>query len=442
MTESNEHIEIAGSVDRIVAGEKIDLSQYDDETRRLLQLAAELSDGRPDPDEAFKARVEARIQELAASYAGGAVASGTRPASPAGGGSGHWLPGWLTFPRLAGAVALLLVGLSIAGLTGAVISGSGPGGIPESGLVTGRRTGDNSAPAAGSEDSVSGSEGGLRAFGDAAAPQAESLEAPATDSAVPGGSAFSTGAAPLPSEQRVIETADYSMEVPGGEFQQKFSDIRALADKYGGFVVSASTSKTGPDEPARGSITFRVANTGDNFSRVQAELDGIGTVISRNISGQDVTEEFVDLQSRLRNAESQAAQLLALMQKAQTVDEILMVQSRLAEVQAQIEQIKGRIQFMGSRTDFATISVSLSESGAADEEEDSGDTVWGFVDALKYAGWLAVQTVNFVLISLGVIIPAGLIAALIWMVVYRLWRRRPAGGEGRSSERRGDGSND
>ena len=80
--------------------------------------------------------------------------------------------------------------------------------------------------------------------------------------------------------------------------------------------------------------------------------------------------KYVDLQSVCVTPEAQETQMLELMKKAQTIEEILTVQSRLAEIQSQIEQIKGRMKYMESRTDFATITVDLRETkeGASETE--------------------------------------------------------------------------
>ena len=91
---------------------------------------------------------------------------------------------------------------------------------------------------------------------------------------------------------------------------------------------------------------------------------------------------------------------------------------------AQIEQIKGRIQYMDSRTDYATITVDLRETKDGGSGETAGQEInWGFVDSLKYAGWLAVQSVNFVIVSLGIIIPVLLIGLVVFLLAYRLVRR-------------------
>jgi molybdopterin converting factor small subunit len=90
-------------------------------------------------------------------------------------------------------------------------------------------------------------------------------------------------------------------------------------------------------------------------------------VKSETTSGQDVTEQYTDLASRLRNLEASEAQLLELMKQAGKVDEILQVQRELTNTRGQIEQIKGHMQYLQQSSDLALINVSLEQSKLAVE---------------------------------------------------------------------------
>lgn len=418
MTDNTRQEKILAAIDSLLAGEPRTPDE-DQDLERLLLLAGELDSGRPVPTDSFRRQLDARLRRLQTD-------ADVLPAEPVIKPRVRrpWLPGWLTLPRTGAVMAALVIGLGAIGLTGALIRGKGAldtARTPESGLVsdTGRAvpgtdalSDQKAAGQPGTGDYLSGETGTAGVNGSTSSPAAADTG---------GGEAVIPG---LPSTQRVIQNADYEIEVATGDFQDRYNQVTALAARYGGYVVIANTRKTGEDRPLTGSITIRVANTGDNFTRAQTELDSMGTVIRKDISGQDVTQDYVDLQSRLRNAEAQEAQLLSLMQKAQSIDDILTVQSRLADIQLQIEQLKGRLQYVEGRTDFASISVELREATDGIPDTGGSGTNWGFVDALEYAGWLAVQTVNFVIMAMGIIIPVGLISALLLALGYRLWRRR------------------
>lgn len=411
MTEINEH-ELNDLIDRLVSGEEIDTSSLDDrELKLLMKLAGSLHTRRRKPSRRFESDLGQRLQELRGSRV-----------NESGSSRHGWFPGWITWRRTAAVAATLVLGLGIAGMTRAVLSGEGPFENTRQAVVDSDDSGDAYLEEKGTAEGAADDRGGVYAPMDM---DGASSASSATES-------LPYGDLTVPELRRVIKTADYEVEVPVGDFQDRFDEISAIAARYGGYVTSADSSVSGNDDEQlkQGVITIRIANLGDNFSQAQKDIEGLGKVVSRQISGEDVTEEYVDLQSRLRNAQAQQASLLALMEKAATIDEILLVQARLDEVQLQIEQLNGSIAYMESTTDYATITVDLHEEDveAADDGNEEEGIDWGFVEAIKYAGWLAVQTVNFVIIALGVIIPVLVIGSMVSLLVYRLVRRRRSQG--------------
>ena len=407
MTEINEQL-LSELVDRLLAGEEIDTDGLDDRhLAGLIEIASKLASGSPEPDSPFAAALDRRLARLRAAN------SETKDVAAA---RYSWLPGWFSWRRAAAVAATLLLGLGIAGMALTVVSGNSP--FKE-------------------QDRVAVSPDDYRQAGAEGKQTTAELPGPAagTDYAAPSDwERESAGAVPDSNQaaqelRRVIQTADYKIEVPVGDFHDSYQEIGDIAAKYGGYVTSSDSSVSGEndDQLKQGVITFRIANIGDNFNLAQNEIEGLGKVVTKQVSGEDVSQEFIDLQSRLRNAEAQQASLLALLEKAGTVDEILLVQSRLDEVQLEIEQLKGRIEYMESMTDYATITVDLFQEDVEDANkgrEDEG-IAWGFVEAVEYAGWLAVQTVNFVIMALGVIIPVLAITTLLVLAVYRFvrWHR-------------------
>jgi len=410
MTDEQDMKEIINLIDRLLAGEAVSPAELrDDKQAGLLELAVELNKGRATPTTAFETVLDSRLASL-----------DTESRKPASNKKQRWLPGWLTIPRIGIAAAILVIALSLAGLTGAIIRGGYQGQTADSNVVneavapdTGVQTLESSAdnPAAdGAGDSLA-SESARNA----------GIDSTGGDSSSPASSG-SAAIPPLPSDQRVIQTAAYVIELSQGDFDGKYAQLNAIAGKYGGYVVSANT-RSDNNGLKHGSITIRVANVNDNFLKSQADIDELGNVTSKTISGQDVTEEYIDLQSRLRSAEAQETQMLELMKKAQSIDDILTIQSRLAEIQSQIEQIKGRMQYVESRTDFATITVEMREAGD-DTGGQAGDSDWGFTESLRYAGWLAVQTLNFVIMALGIILPLMMIVIIIYFLASHVLRWR------------------
>src|SRR4029079_8297694 len=109
-----------------------------------------------------------------------------------------------------------------------------------------------------------------------------------------------------------------------------------------------------------GSITVRVP--AEEFENtLNAIKDFANVVRTQSTTGQDVTEQYTDLQAQLRNAQAQETEYLNILKRAQTVEEILSVQNYLGSIRSTIESLQGRIQYLENVTSYSTITVGLSE---------------------------------------------------------------------------------
>lgn len=174
------------------------------------------------------------------------------------------------------------------------------------------------------------------------------------------------------------------------------------------------------------SITIGVP--AEQFEAAMRRLRGIAVrVMDENASGQDVTDEYVDLQSRLGNLEATRDRIRTFLDQAQTVDEALRVNEQLAAVEAQIEQVKGRMVYLRERSAYSTITVQLDpELPPVPEATPVPPPTWSPADTARQAS----QTLTTIVRALakGVIwvtIVLGPFAALVvgvWLVVR--WRAR------------------
>jgi hypothetical protein len=179
----------------------------------------------------------------------------------------------------------------------------------------------------------------------------------ATTTRTPSGAGSGAESPALPAERMIIRTA--SLQLVVSDVAVSIEQITVLAGSYGGFVVS-SNSWLDRDR-LMGNISFRVA--AENFDAAIAALHGLADdVRSESTSGQDVTEEYVDLTARLTNLEAAEAQLLKLMEQAGDVSDILEVQRELVKTRGEIEQTKGRMQYLEQSSAMSLIQVSLEQS--------------------------------------------------------------------------------
>jgi hypothetical protein len=158
-------------------------------------------------------------------------------------------------------------------------------------------------------------------------------------------------------DRMVIYKANLRMRVKNFENAQK--EMEAKAKKYDGFMIG-STSYRDSNEQVSGSITLRIPQ--QHFQSFLHDAEGVAEeVLERNVNGQDVTEEYVDLESRLRAKRVVEERLLEFMKNAQKTEDLLKISSDLSVVQEEIEQVMGRMKFLENQSVLSTITIDLYE---------------------------------------------------------------------------------
>jgi hypothetical protein len=351
---------------------------------------------------------------------------------------------WLAVPVLLLLVAAVLSAALFPRAGGGLASMRSSGSSGAGGAMTARN--EAASPPVAAQDSVAGAPGraggvamdspstlaaGASAAGASkAAPQA----APSAPSAAVSGQALP----PLPSVDRMI--------VKNGALTLRVTDLAAAVQRVNGvvagipgaFVASSSTSyRADPADVAGVSVaqprdgvmvpprpipspapgqtaTISIKVPADSFGDAMQRLRDLGTPMSENVSTQEVTEEYVDLEAQVRNLEATEQQYLRLMERAQRIEEILPIQQRLTEVRSQIERLRGRMTLLQRRADSSTITVSLVLPGgraSLDGEPRAVRTLReafsgllvalsGLLDVLIYLGVYAIPVVPFALFYL------------------------------------------
>jgi len=162
---------------------------------------------------------------------------------------------------------------------------------------------------------------------------------------------------PWATERMIVRTAAMSLVV--NDVPITLDQITELAEGFDGYVVSSKRWQEG--ERLAGTITIRVpAEHFDDTIRALREL--AVDVTSEDTSSKDVTEEYVDLSAKLHNLEATEEQLLRLMEKAETVEDMLNIQRELSKTRGEIEQTKGRMQYLERTSATSLISVQLEQA--------------------------------------------------------------------------------
>jgi hypothetical protein len=221
------------------------------------------------------------------------------------------------------------------------------------------------------------------------AEQQVSLESPAAAQAV---------------ERKVIQNAEMTIETDKpAEGQRK---IAAIADKHNGFVVISESKQ---NEAVSQNVASTVVNVvvrvpARQFETAIAEIQGVGgRILHEKKSGQDVTEEYIDLEARIRTKKALEAQFMAIMKQARNISDALEVQSQLADVRTEIERIEGRRRFLENQSALSTISITLHTPTPVVAAATRGflyDLKAAFGDGIDFGMGIFLGVIRFVIVMI------------------------------------------
>jgi hypothetical protein len=212
-------------------------------------------------------------------------------------------------------------------------------------------------------------------------------------------------------ETKIIKTASIRLEVK--DVVGAVETLKNIATAKGGYVSSTNVEKNYNNQ-LTGSVVIRVPQA--EFDTVLTGVEAIGTVKSMSTQGQDITEEYVDLQAQKTSYQNQLAQYNAIMKQSTKIEDIIKVQEQIDRVQTELNRLEGRLKYLDSRIDLSTITVSLQEP-----EPVGGDTGHNFVTAVNegIAGFFGM--IDVIIILLITLLPL-IILGGIGYGIYR-WRK-------------------
>jgi len=161
-------------------------------------------------------------------------------------------------------------------------------------------------------------------------------------------------------ERKIIRNANLTLELASPiENQRK---IFSIAESHGGFVVTSEMAQEATDGKSKPqmSVNLVVRVPSSQFDQVVEEIRQVGNrIIQEKRTGQDVSEEFIDLEARIKNQKALENQFLEIMKRAGKVADALEVQTQLADVRTEIEKLEGRKRFLENQASLSTITVTL-----------------------------------------------------------------------------------
>lgn len=228
---------------------------------------------------------------------------------------------------------------------------------------------------------------------------------------------------PVGQERLIIRTAD--MSIVATDTEEALASIAAMADSGGGWVVSSNVYQSS-DTAKTGYIQIRIPAEG--FQSVLDAIAGLAVEVTNlSTSGQDVTEEYVDLSARLGNLEATAARLRTFLDESRNVEEALAVNTELSRVEGEIEALKGRMKYLEESSAFSSITVNVTPDALAQPIQIGGwqpggvakEAIEALISMLQV---LANTVIWFLLFALPILLIIAIpFVLLIWFIK---WLRR------------------
>jgi Domain of unknown function (DUF4349) len=232
----------------------------------------------------------------------------------------------------------------------------------------------------------------------------------------------------LPAEQRIIKTGEIAIEVE--TVSTALARVRALAIELGGYVGDSQAGTL--DQSATLTLRIPASRFGDALIALH-EIDG--EVVAEATREQDVTSQIVDLEARIANLEASEASYRLLLDRAERIEDVLAVQSRLDEVRGQIEQLKAQLENVTGQADLSTLPVTLiprpQPIDAQSQNWDPGAELNKAIASLVGMGQgIANGLIWFVIVWVPILLILAVLALVALRGVLELRRRVPVAAAG------------
>lgn len=219
-------------------------------------------------------------------------------------------------------------------------------------------------------------------------------------------------------DQKVIKNGSLNMKV--SNLDAATENINKIAKENGGEVFSSNFYNTGANLKS-GWVTVKVPVA--NFEKALAEIKKVASLVTQeSISGQDVTEEYADLQAQIKNKQAEEQQYQAILGQAQKVQDILDVTAQLSRVRGEIESLQGRIKFLSSQADLASISINLTEDTNI-TVSDSWRPLQVAKDAINTLIRKSQGFVNFAIVLVITVIPIAILYLFLVYILYLIGKK-------------------
>jgi len=249
------------------------------------------------------------------------------------------------------------------------------------------------------------------------ASEASTASGDSADTGIPGGAELDMDGF----SRKLIYHANVTMEV--SDYGQSQTALKNIIHLSGGYILQFGDQKSANE--LGGTFTIKVPATG--FQSFLSQLEKLKHLnYESSMKGTDVTEEYVDLESRLKARQVVEARLLGFMDKATKADDLLKYSEQLGSVQLEIERLKGRMRYLDQNVAYSTIELRMYQTaGVVDKAAQPKEAVWErSVQAMKASSLFLVHFVQGVLIIAAGALPVIVVILIIGIPAYLVYRRK------------------
>lgn len=255
--------------------------------------------------------------------------------------------------------------------------------------------------------------------------------------------------------EKMIYTA--SAEIETIDFDSSVNAVYDMLDNYGAFLESSYVTGNSYRTQFYGYQSYRYAEfvirvPASGYNNLTQNLGVLGNVLNLNQSAENITEQYYDAQSRLDTYSVEEDRLLAMLEKADNVSDMIELESRISDVRYQIEALESKLRNWQNQVDYSTVTIYLNEVVELTEVVEVQRTYWqqigdGITASAKSVGNFFKSLFKSIVISLPVIVTIAVFAVIVFFIVRKFFtleareRRREKREERRGKKKENDKNN-
>lgn len=221
-------------------------------------------------------------------------------------------------------------------------------------------------------------------------------------------------------------------QVESLDFDESINQVNSLIAEYGGFVENSSVTGTTNADNHYNNSSYRFASftlriPKDSFSSLEEGLSKLGNVVEYTTQAENVTSQYTDLEARLASYETQRGRLMTMLEQAESVEDMITIDSRLSDVTYQIESLTATMNNLENQINYSTLAVNITEVSTLTETENVGywtDVASTLSASLSCIGAFFKAALKYLIAAIPVIVILAVILIVVLCIRRRLIRRR------------------